>query len=66
MELIESLLKLSLSCIEHRPKNVDFDPIFTLKFYKPSIRLNFLTIKSPAKEDIVEAARVPERLAPDL
>ena len=43
------------------PKNVDF-PISTLKFYKPSIRLNFLTVKSPAKEDTVEAGRVAERL----
>ena len=63
MEIIESRLALNLSCTEHftLAKNVDF-PIFTLKFYKPSIRLIFLTVKSPAKEDIVEAGRVAERL----
>ena len=64
MKVIESLLTLSYHALSiYHPKNVDV-PIFTLKLYKPSIRLNFLTVKSPAKEDIVEAERVAERLEP--
>ena len=62
MEVIESLLTWAYIALSiYHPKNVDF-PIFTLKFYKLSIRLIFLTVKSPAKEDIVDAGRVAERL----
>ena len=51
MEIIESRLALNLSCTEHftLAKNVDF-PIFTLKFYKPSIRLTSLPSKVPQKK----------------